>query len=434
MIGTYYTEDLLQEWFIKNLQNAKDLLGKFKSLHKLLDGFKGYENKRYRTVRNAIMFWCLPAIGDGLQQSNIERLIELEKAIDLFGVMKWPKSKLNVLKSRLASEDYIQSLSAATELQTGLKMAEKFGDEKVVLFPRLSRGGYSDISVNVDGRVIYFEIGNLGQSTPETKIKQILQTSATHLGQKVNLTCYICLFVDTAELVFDAKNRIDVDASVKKLNGEIDNLHIHELAGFEGFFNFRDISYIVADKKLYEKMKQGMPSYDQRLFDLVNNPIITKWLSSFENTLLGKVELIKGVMAGQGGRTRLIEIHAEGIFPSVSAKAELKSFINHITRNVSAQIEEQQLQQNAPNIVVVRGNNWLMTFLDGDELRELYGRLQEFYEQKKLVDLSGIAFYGDDLGKAVYLDNEYAKETSRLNADKICKLGFRWLNFEKAKQ
>jgi hypothetical protein len=434
MIGTYFTEDLLQKWFIKNLPTAKAVLGNFKSLNKLLDGFKDYETKRYRDIRNAVMFLCLPEVGDGLNRKRIEQLAELEKAIDFFGVMKWKVGKYNAFKSRLASEEYIQSLSAVTELEVSLKMVAKFGSDNVTLFPELSNGGYSDIGINLNSGMMYLEVGNLGKSVPEIKMEQILNASVEHLGQKTDMICYLCLIIDTAELVFDAKGRIDVDASIKKLNSEIDDLHIHKLAGFEGFFDLNEISYLIANKELYEKMKQWLLPRDQELLDVINNPIITKWLGNFDATLLGKVKLIRSIIAGRGKSTMLVEIHTEGIYPSEAAKSELESFLNHIIRNVKAQIAEQQLEPNTRNIVVVRGHNWLMSLFDPDELSQLHVALQKFYEEKKEDFLSGVVVFDDDLDKAVYVNNDYAKEPSKLTKEDVAKLGFTWLQFEKAKQ
>lgn len=427
MIATYFTEDLLQRWFIRSLPMAKDVLRNFESLNKLLDGFKDYENKRYRDIRNAVMFQCLPEVGDGLRRKSIEKLAELEKSIDSFGVMKWTTGKYNAFRSRLASEDYIQSLSAVTELEVALRIADKFGRENVALFPELSNQGYSDISVNIAGKKTYIEVGNLGPSIPEIKIEQILRASVKHLGEKINKICYLCLIVDTAEFVFGAESRIDVDASIRKLNGEMDDLHIHELVGFEGFFDLGDIFSIIADKKSYEKMKQWLALTDQRLLSVVNNPIVEKWLDSFDRELLRRTNLIKGVIAGQGKSTMLIEIHTEGMYPSAAAKSELESFLCHITRNVTAQITEQQLEPNASNIVVVRGRNWLMSLFDPDELDKLYTALKKFYKEKDEGYLSGVVVFDDDLDKAVYVNNDYAKEISRLTREEVVKFGFKWL-------
>lgn len=58
----------------------------------------------------------------------------LEKTINLFGVMKWKASKRNEFKSRLASEDYIQCLTAVTELEVAMKMTARFGVDNLGCF------------------------------------------------------------------------------------------------------------------------------------------------------------------------------------------------------------------------------------------------------------------------------------------------------------
>ena len=69
----------MQKWFLRNLPLAKKVLANFKLLNTLLDGFKGYENKRYRNVKNAVMFMCLPKVGGDIDSKSINRLSELEK-------------------------------------------------------------------------------------------------------------------------------------------------------------------------------------------------------------------------------------------------------------------------------------------------------------------------------------------------------------------
>ena len=276
----------MQKWFINNLPTARTVLSEFKSLNILLDGFKNYETKRYRDIRNAVMFLCLPKVGNGLDPKSIEQLVELEKAIELFGVMEWKTEKYSAFKSRLASEEYIQSLSAITELEVALKMADKFGNDNVTLFPELSNRGYSDIGIKIDHKMIYLEVGNLGTSIPEAKLQQILNTSAEYLGRKIDVICYMCLIIDTAELVFDPEGRIDVAASITKLNSEIDDLYIHKLIGFEGFFDFGDMYHIIANKEIYQKTRQWLSIYDQKRLDLVQNPLIAKWLGNFDPMVL----------------------------------------------------------------------------------------------------------------------------------------------------
>ena len=88
--------------------------------------------------------------------------------------MRWSTSKHNYLKSRLASEKYIQSFSAVTELEMASEMVRRFGKENVELYPRLDNKHHSDIRVNVDGKNVFLEVGNLGESLPESKIQKYL--------------------------------------------------------------------------------------------------------------------------------------------------------------------------------------------------------------------------------------------------------------------
>jgi hypothetical protein len=92
----------------------------------------------------------------------------------------------------------------------------------------------------MNDRTTFLEVSNMGKSEPEKKIDRILSASVKYLGKRMGKPCYLQLTIDSAELVFRAEKtgacaKIDVDASIEKLNSQIDDLHIHELAGFEGF-------------------------------------------------------------------------------------------------------------------------------------------------------------------------------------------------------
>ena len=428
MIGTYYTEDLMQKWFIRNLPIARRVSENFKSLNILLEGFKEYETKRYRDIRNAVMFMCLPEIRGGINSKSVERLGVLEKTIELFGVMNWSATKLNNFKLRLASEEHIQSLSVVTELEVASEMVERLGRRNVELYPQLESGGFSDICVKVNEKSVYLEVGNLGESLPQRKIQQIINASAKHLGEKINTQKdYLQLIIDTAELVFDHEGNIKVDNSIRKLNSEIDMLALHKLAGFQGFFELNDVAYIIANQSLYKKMEQWLTPHDRKLLDLINNEKIRSWLSYFDPTLLKKAKLIKGIIAGTGASTLLVEIHTKEFFPSKAAMSERKSFLNHIIRNIKTQIKEHQLQPNAPNIIIVQGYHWTMFGFGLFDLELLYTRIQKFFEKRREEYLSGVVIFGTKFEEALYIGNNYATESSRLDKEDIVKLGFRFL-------
>ncbi len=49
---------------------------------------------------------------------------------------------------------------------------------------------------------------------------------------------------------------------------------------------------------------------------------------------------------------KLVEIHQEGIYPTIAAQDEQEYFANHILRRVEEQLN--QLQPERPNIIVVQ--------------------------------------------------------------------------------
>jgi len=402
----------------------------FLSLNELLKGFKNYETKRYRDVRNAVMFMCLPAVGGGITGRSVNRLARLEKAIQLFDVVNWGAKKLSPFRSRLASEKYIQSLSVVTELEVASEMVEKLGKDNVELYPQLTGGRFSDICVKVNGKNVFIEVGNLDISLPEKKIQEIINASARYLGEKISAQCYLQVNIDTSEFVFSSDGKIIVDASIRQLNSEIDMLNLHKLAGFKGFFHLDDLAYIVANQLIHKKMKQWLTPHDHRLLNLMNDKKVKSWLSTFDTKLLGKAKLVKGIMAIPGTSTRLVEIHLELFFPSKAAISEQKSFLNHIVRNIKTQITEEQLQHNAPNIILVQGHNWTMFGFDLSDLGgALHLKITNFFKENREANLSGVVIFDRDPEKAVYISNKYASESAQLDKEDIANLGFRYLKF-----
>lgn len=419
----------MQERFIENLSVARSVLAQFESLNKLLYGFKGYENKSYDKTRNAIMRLCLPIVRNGLDNNNIKKLVQLEKTMEMFDYLNWGAEALNHFKSRIASEDFIQSLSVVTELEVASALVSRFDRPNVSLYPKLATDGFSDVSVIVNGKSVYLEIGNLGASIPEMKIQKILDESAEHLGKKIAEKCYLMLMVDTSELVFGEKGRIDVKASIKRLCDEIDILQLHKLAGFKGSLHFDETSDIITNRALYEKFRKYLSQRDEEVIELLDDPIIKNWATSIGPSVLAKVRLAKWIIAGQRSRDTLVEIHTEQVFPSKAASAEIDSFLKHIVRNIKTQISEKQLQPKGFNIIVVKGFNWILFPFEAGELRPLFDTLHKFFEEARQPYLSGVTVFVETIDKGIYISNPYAEKSSALEKADITKLGFNWLEF-----
>jgi hypothetical protein len=429
MIGTYYKGNFLQERFIENLIVARSVLAQFKSLNDLLDEFEGYENKSYDKIGNVIMRLCLPIVKNGLDNNNIKKLDQLEKAIQMFDCLSWCGETLNHFKSRIASEDVIQSLSVVTELEVAFALVSRFDRPNVSLYSKLATGGFSDLSVLVNGKSVYIEIGNLGTSIPEVKIQKILDESAKYLCKKIAEKCYLMLMVDTSELVFGEKDRIEVKPSIERLRYEIDILQIHKLAGFKGSLHFDEISDIMTNRALYEKFQKYLSQRDEELIKLLAEPIIENWATSISPSILAQIRLVKSIFGNQRVKDTLVEIHTEQVFPSKAAHAEIGSFLNHIVRNIETQISEKQLQPKGFNIIAVKGFNWLLFPFEADQLHPLFDTLHKFFEETRQPYLSGVAVSLETIDEGVYVSNPYAEESSTLKKADITQLGFTWLEF-----
>lgn len=148
----------------------------------------------------------------------------------------------------------------------------------------------------------------------------------------------------------------------------------------------------------------------------MNDKKVKSWLSTFDTKLLGKAKLVKGIIASPGTSTLLVEIHIELSFPSKAAISEQKSFLNHIVRNIKTQITEEQLQHNAPNIILVQGYNWTMFGFDLSDLGgALHLKITNFFKENREANLSGVVIFDRDPEKAVYISNKYASESAQLD-------------------
>jgi len=423
VIGEYFNEDRMQKWFIENLPVARKTLEKFKSLNELFDGFRNYETKQYRVKRNPVLILCLPRMGN-IPSNAHKQVAELERAIELFGVFNWVTAKFKDFRSRITREDYIQSFSACTELLVAKRLTDRVGKDHVKFFPKI-KTGVSDILVELENKVVYLEVGNLGESLPEKKIQKILNESAKHLGTKIRGNCYFSVTVDTSELVLDKEGHIDERRSIEKITSEIDRLCIEKLEGSTGIIHLNTISYVLKHKDILEKLssKRLLPSNVLReSMELIKTPIIKNWVDSCEEQIIQGSTLFKsGFICGKIPYQR-VEIRTLGQFPSNSATAELESFFNHFIRHLEGQLN--QLQPKKPNIILIHGYNWM---LFGLGFEPLYERIQQFFNNRKEPHLSGVVFLKRMNEKAAYITNNYATEFSRLNKEDVEKLDFEWL-------
>ncbi len=418
----------MQRWYVEHLPLARKLLSNFPVLNRILEGFTGYENKVYREHRNFVLLMCLPDPTGKISTDSIKRLTQVEKALSRFNVLDWPSHRLNHLVSRLTHLDAIQSKSALTELM----VAEHFANKpaaKVSLYPPLRLGGFSDLKVEIDGLPIYLEIGSLGESLPDSLIQNILQTCAAYLGQRIERPCYLRLHIDTAKLVFQG-NKIDVEDSLQKLKSEIDVLKLQKLSGSQVSFDLDNLRDAVVNEQLYNEISPGLlPSYFAQLLENLRSSETRNWLEAVDPSNLSKVELITYV-AALPSSSLLVEIYPEGFYPSEAGKAELTSFVNHLVRNVRGQIDESQLEDGAPNIVMVQGYHWLALadWVELLDIEPIYNGLKRFFAEIKEPKLSGVAVFSKDIGSAFYVPNDFADRSSVLLRSAVSELDLKWLD------
>jgi hypothetical protein len=428
MIGEFSTNTVLQERFLEKLPRARRVLTQFRTLDTLFASFNNYERKDCEKARNIILGFCLPDIRGS---SDTESLAKVEEALLTFNVANWKRESRLELVNRLRSDDYTSSSTAYTELTYAKWLADRLGRDKVEIHPRLSTGKKSDIFVKLDTKRVYLELGNLGPSIPETKIKKILDEGAMYLGLKLRDHTYLLVTVDAAELlVHDSEKHIDEGKSIEKLASEIDRLRIDMITEYEGVIDLDELVNVLSTKELWEPLLKKMPPFvfssEKKAIELIDAPATGRWINSCEDEIVKGSKLIKSV-SRHNFKFLLVEIHTELIFPSAASLSERDSFIRHFISHVQAQLG--QLQPGHPNIIVVQGFNWVMLGLgrDLEELEPLRSEVKKFLNTNKQKDLSGIAVFERDFAEATFIPNEQAEEASKLTIDEIERLGMRMI-------
>ncbi len=419
LLGQYNETDLLQKKFLADLPVARKRLREFKTLDTLFDSFAGYENKQYDKTGNLFLHWCLPF------NPNEVRLKEVEDALVFFGALRWNLKRRKALKKKLCSDDYFDGLTKYTEFTYATWLVDKLGVGNVMLEPELTTGKVSDILANVNTRIIYIELGNLSESTPEKKIQRILNAAAAHLRTKVNGTPMVYMEVNIPELlVLDNQDHIDEVVSTSRICCEIDRLCIDKLKGFEGMIDLSDISLTLSLQPTLEKLGPLVLPQDAKKLEQIKQPPLDGWVQCCRGELEKGSKLINWFSIHKAPFL-LVEIHPMLAFPSKAAKDETDAFLRHVTRHINGQLE--QLQPGSPNIIVVQGFNWVLFGLgeDFEDVEPLVASIRAYLHDKKLTHLSGVGFFSNDYSKSIFVPNMFAAKESELSSAEVKRLGMR---------
>lgn len=115
------------------------------------------------------------------------------------------------------------------------------------------------------------------------------------------------------------------------------------------------------------------------------------------------------------------------VFPSKTAILDRESFLNKIVRKAESQIEEEQIEPNKPNIIMIKAIHWLVFISECECLTELKKKMIDFFSETKEQYLSGVAIFGNDFERTIFIENPSVAETSKLEKEDIEKLGFQWI-------
>ena len=249
MLGTYSAPGSEDEWYRRGFDKAKEVIKNYPLLNELTDGFSSVEGKTEDETRNFIFLNSFPHVTEELFPEQIATLKEFEDALASIDVLKMGGRRLRELKAKMNDDDYDVGMSLFTEVILAKRLKDLYGRSAVEVYPELSNGKFSDVLLQAEGEDIYIEVGNLGNSLPESIIHRILNEGAKYAGERMKGEVYLKLEVDTAKLVFD-EGRIDESASIRKLKQEIDALAPEQLGRFRGIINVGE-------------MKEVLQSFDQ---------------------------------------------------------------------------------------------------------------------------------------------------------------------------
>jgi len=425
IIGQCYPLERMQEWFRKKgLPKAQMVLKKFPNLDRIFSSFRAYQNRRCTRPTNVVLSYCLPDMWGKLEPEFVEQLRELEEALLTFEIFKWKKSKERELIARLTSDDYTTSLSAATELILANQLAKRVGRNIVELYPELRAGKRSDILDRLGKREVYIEVGNLAESAFEKKLQKILDAAAEQLGNKIGKPCLMEVTIDTTKLVFDSQGYLDEKESVKKLVSEMDRLRIDRLVNAKKvLIDLQDVASALETRGLFKGLEKFMPNY---LLKPLDSPA-RDWIEANKDEIIAGSELIKSIIVAEE-ENLWVDIETESFFPSEAGNVELNAFINHIKRNIEGQLVKQQLQPDCPNIIVVKGWIWIALVLEEDFAERLCTEIKDFLAQKNERNLSGIAVFGRDFERMVFISNPPVGTASRLDRDEVKLLGISYVD------
>ena len=425
--ATYSEDDPLQDWYIQNLPDARTALSKFPILNGIFDGLKGYESKHHSVRQNVFIDGVFPEIKGWIKTQAITLLEEIENALSQLNYCKWNSKEQRKLVERITTENPHQSLSVFTELLIANRMIKRIGISNINFHPNVDNENESDLEVIINGTSINCEITNLATGLAEQKIKQIFSALTEYLGTKINRRKYgFRLHINTFELCRDHEEKIDVETSIRLLKAEIDRLQLEHLEGYEGYFTFDRIDWLL--KHQGNTWDGSLDMIDREIIDNLNTPPLSKWIPLVQHELSknSPIVAIDGGFFAKDSKP-LIEIHSDDHYPSRSGEAEKQSFLNHIIRRIDEKIKHGQLISDVPNVIIIQAYNWLFSVYEYTEsdFQPIRYKIISYLEDVKPASLSGVLIFSIDFDNGIFIPNQHASVTSQLSTKHLVNLQFR---------
>jgi hypothetical protein len=423
-IVAYSGEQPYRAYLNGRIRDAKATLDKLPILKTLTDEFNSLLTSR--RIDNVIFWKCAWAESGINRQPDIGALAEvtkIEEWLRQLDVLQWPRAKKDAIVAKIQSNTIEMSLAGYTEITVAGRLADKFGVSSIEYEPALSQGRFGDVKLDLDGRLIYFEITALNARETERKFSEIFTQLAEYIWARVNRGLCIHIEIDTGVLPV-SEGAIDVAASVGLITDFItaSNLVSIFVDGFS-LHGLKYFSQLDAAQSLYDQ-KLMLQHYSTELFEKIETEPFRSFATSVTPRAFVNCPVVYfWCVPGKNG---VVEVAEQEIFPSAVASLEHQAFLRHVVRKLKEELN--QLESGEVNIIVLRASNWSLSGFERGKIEEefVYGALQstiqKFMRDSVVQDLSAVVVYEDEFAKAQIVVNPNVSERSRVTYEFIEKM------------
>ncbi|MCD6477197.1 MAG: hypothetical protein J7K26_03520 [Candidatus Aenigmarchaeota archaeon] len=432
MVIANYLHPERREAYLKNrLRLAKEKIKEFEILNKIVDNFNQIEAKVW--IDNPLVFVAADAQYDLFYKApnlmSLNYLKKIEEGLSLIDIFNMPKKRRNYLISRLRADKSEQVLSALSEVEIISYFIKKFGKENVIIEPNLESGKKPEIKLNFDRQEIYVEQTNIDIGIVERKLKEIFTKASEKIWHLIDDDIIIKFDIDTSKLVWDDEGYLNVASSVEKIINSLEKLNLHIFFRIEKtLFRLKSLTRLDSPEKYIIDKKDILQHYNE-IGKILSENIDKEPFKSFcEKTKIRDIIDCPIVsFYSIPAQHKLVEIGSYDVFPSESALAQKRGFVNRIIKKIKQKINDFQREIDRPNILFIKARHWTMHGYSTDkdasiadiEFKPIASIIEEFFKLNKIRDLTAIILYENEPSVVRIMINPHAKNGSILSLEEI---------------